>query len=567
MLILVSSLTIASLSTIALIGHLIDIPTLYTWSNINFMALKTAVSLLLLSIALLLLYFLDEPDFIKKREVLISSATCLVLFTLLILFWQMFERHFMLPIIVISVGLLTTGLLATALFFWQEVKRSNVLLDHLAHYDPITDLPNRNYFHEIFKRSLATATRNQNLLALLFLDLDYFKNINDSFGHHLGDLLLKEVGKLIRSVIRETDFLARLGGDEFVIIAESLNNINEAEKIAERILKLFKNPICIQDTDFKMSISIGIAVYPYAGNTIEKLLQNADQAMYQAKESGRNNFKIYTETSLEKLERSQILEQELRLAVERNELSLIYQPIFDLHSNTIVSVEALLRWHNKLLKDVAPNEFIPLAETTGLIVNIGEWVFKEACKQLSQWQTTFPALQLELTVNCSVFQFDQQQRFINYTKQIIQDYQLPSHKIILELTETGLMKQVNQAIEVLNELKNLGFSIAIDDFGSGYSSLNYLKSLPISILKIDQSFTKDLEHSVHTQEITKTIIQLAKILELNVIAEGVETEDQLQILKQYGCQYAQGFYFAKPMTASSCEQYLQLKMKEPKWPY
>lgn len=750
MIALLSSLITGLIGTSALIGYVMHIPTLYEWGTLNFMALDAAISFIVLSIALFCLLYINYREFLQRKEVKISATAFAISFTSLLLFWQAIDKYVLIPQIAISFGFLMTVLLATVLYFWQVVQKSNQLLaaevtklkqtednlrkkileidliyratsevaqvnnleaalqhcvdlicemtgwpighaylvneqqaylvssniwhtkytdesqpfkqitseikfylgaglpgsvwqtkkavwvedlsldksspraeasanlnihgavgfpifshnkviaileffshvpekfnkewmrifhvlslqvghvlerksaeeqlDKLAHYDPITQLPNRNYFHETFQRSLAKAIRNKELLAILFLDLDHFKNINDSLGHHLGDLLLKETGKLLKNAIRESDFIARIGGDEFIIIAESITTMDEASKIAERIIKTFYKPIRIHDTDFKVSISIGIAVYPFAGDTTEKLLQNADTAMYQAKAKGRHTFQFFTEELYKKLQRSVTIEQELRFAIEKNELYLVYQPIFDLTSNKIVSVEALLRWHNNLFQDVAPSEFIPIAEVTGLIVPIGEWVFKEACKQMAKWQPQFQTLQLELTVNCSALQLDQHQHFINYTKKIIEDYQLASNKVVLELTETGLMKQVEDAADVLSELKHLGFSIAIDDFGSGYSSLNYLKSLPISILKIDRTFTQDLEHNLNTQEITKAIIQLAKILHLDVVAEGVETESQFQKLKEFGCQYAQGYYFAKPMTAVDCEQFMKQSM-------
>ncbi len=437
----------------------------------------------------------------------------------------------------------------------SERKKAESRIHNLAYFDTLTGLPNRPMLDEHLKLALANAHRYGSRVALMFLDLDHFKTINDSLGHIAGDKLLKSTGMRIASCLREGDTLARLGGDEFVILLPSLpDNDTEAmgavTKVIEKISKAMAVPFNLEKYEAVVTPSIGVAIYPQDAQNPVDLIRNADAAMYHAKNSGRNNHQFYAvEMNLAAVRRLK-MDTELRRALNKQEFVLHYQPQVN-RQGKMVAVEALLRWHNSELDTLSPSQFIPLAEETGLIVPIGEWILNKACAQMKAWQTSglYPDLK-HICINISPRQFAQAD-FVSTLTNIIKRYELASNCVELELTEGILMHDTKDTMQKLETLKSLGFNISIDDFGTGYSSLAYLKNFPIDVLKIDQSFIRDITEQQHDSAISRAIIVMAKSLNLGVVAEGVETAQQLNFLKESGCEVYQGFYFGKPMTAEA----------------
>lgn len=418
-------------------------------------------------------------------------------------------------------------------------------LNHLAYYDKLTDLPNRRLFIDRLQQTMKEATRNEQLVAVLFIDIDHFKKINDSMGHEAGDILLKEAAQRLASCIRLSDTLARLGGDEFTLVLSSLQHANDAISVAENILQYFSNPFIIKSVELFISVSIGITLYPLDDNSADDLLRNADTAMYHAKQNGRNNFQFYSAEMTAQVEKRLKLEGELRDALLKNEFVLFYQPKIDAENNTIVGMEALIRWQHPRLNLIAPDYFITVAEETGLIIPIGKWVLEEACKQ-TQLLNASGIAPIHVSVNLSARQLEEP-GFVEMLEQILKDTQLNPVLLDLEITESMLMSDINSVIQILNELSVLGVSITVDDFGTGYSSLAYLKQFPISTLKIDRSFIRDTPENKDDMSITIAIINMASALGLQTVAEGVETKEQLDFLKQYKCNLFQGLYFSKPI--------------------
>jgi diguanylate cyclase (GGDEF)-like protein len=429
-------------------------------------------------------------------------------------------------------------------------------LEELAHFDMVTGLPNRAFFNENLRQRISKASRNNSQLALLYLDVDNFKNINDAYGHHYGDGLLKCVTETLRQCIRDCDYIARIGGDEFAVILDQIPSPEVASNFAARLLKAFDRPIIIQNIECKISMSIGIAIYPRAGTNQEELLSHADSAMYQAKSLGKNTFSFYTEALNEQNKRRFSIEKNLQTALLNNELSLLYQPQVSLKTNTICGVEALVRWHSKRLGQVPPDEFIQVAEDSGLIHEIGLWIFKTATEQLESWMQILPDKSpFIMHINCSSLQL-QDNRFIEYTKNYMLEHPNLKGRVGLEVTETTLMQHIESVAAQLNKLSQLGIQFAIDDFGTGYSSLSYLKQLPISTLKIDKSFVLDTPNDANDIAIVNAIVKLASALGLKTVAEGVETQAQQELLDKIGCRYAQGYLFAKPQTAEQVNQWI-----------
>lgn len=449
------------------------------------------------------------------------------------------------------------GKIIGAVLVFHDVSDKRSLLhqlSHLAHHDALTGLPNRLLFNDRLSQALAQAHRNKIMVAVFFLDLDRFKLINDTLGHALGDLLLQAVAVRLRECLREGDTVARQGGDEFLIIIPELKQTENAALVAEKILDNFSEPFLLEQHEVYISPSIGISIYPTGGNTIDTLVKNADIAMYYAKEQGGNNYQFFSQISrIPSFERLS-LENSLRKALEKEEFLIYYQPQVDLKSGRTIGMEALLRWNSPKNGLVSPAQFIPIAEETGLIVPIGEWVLRTACRQNQAWQKAgYPPL--KVSVNLSSRQF-RQPDFVSTISLILQESGLSPQWLELEITESIAMENVEFAISMLRELKEMGIHISIDDFGIGFSSLNYLRRLPIDTLKIDRSFIEDITPTLNKTELVTAIIQLAQNLNLNVIAEGVETQHQLDFLRQKGCDEMQGFLFSKPLPGKEFEALL-----------
>ncbi|GAB4356416.1 MAG: hypothetical protein Kow006_23530 [Gammaproteobacteria bacterium] len=430
-----------------------------------------------------------------------------------------------------------------------ERKESEERIARLAHYDALTNLPNRWLFQDRCQHALLRAAREGYQLALLFLDLDGFKDINDGLGHPVGDKVLQAIAERLLDALREEDTIARLGGDEFVVVIEDVGNARDVAVIADKLLKAVRDPIEIAEHCFHLSASIGISLFPADGVDTTTLVRNADAAMYRAKEQGRNNYQFYTsELTTSAFERV-LLENQLRHALENNELSLVYQPQFDLQSGNAVGIEALLRWHHPKFGNISPDRFIPTAERSGLILPIGEWVLENACRQARAW--TDAGLPIErLAINVSGAQI-QRSEFVEIVKRALSRTGFDASRLELEVTESFIMTQADQGIRTLEALRTLGVTLAIDDFGTGYSSLAYLKQLPIDRLKIDKSFVRDVPGDANDLAITRAVIALAKSLQLQVIAEGVETEQQQAFLVAEGCDEAQGYLFSRPVEAET----------------
>jgi diguanylate cyclase (GGDEF)-like protein/PAS domain S-box-containing protein len=430
-----------------------------------------------------------------------------------------------------------------------ERKRAEEAIIHQAYHDSLTDLPNRVLFKDRLTLALAHARRNKRLLAVMFLDLDRFKNINDTLGHERGDQFLKNIAERLKNLFREGDTIARLGGDEFALILPEINQMHDAVKIAQRIMETIKQPWSLANHEFHTTISIGIAVYPNDGEDVETLLKNSDIAMYRAKERGRDNYQFYNSTMSDKILEKLELENSLRQALEHQEFVLYYQPRVNINLGQIVCMEALIRWQKPDQGLIAPDKFIPLAEESGLILPIGEWVLKTACAQNKAWQEAGFS-NMCVAVNLSSRQF-QQQNLVKMIAQVLKETGLEARWLELEITEAAAMQDVDYTIKTLRSLGEMGVHIFIDDFGIGYSSLNYLKRLPINALKIDKSFVKDITTDANDAAIVSTIINLGQNLKLKVIAEGVETEKQLLFLKEQGCDEIQGYLISKPMPAAN----------------
>jgi diguanylate cyclase (GGDEF)-like protein/PAS domain S-box-containing protein len=425
-------------------------------------------------------------------------------------------------------------------------KRAEQELRYLANYDTLTGLPNRTLLGERLAHAMIRARRHGSKVAVLFLDLDRFKHVNDSMGHAAGDRLLKAAAARIQATVRDSDTVARLGGDEFTVVIEDLVDAAQAERVAGKLLEAFVAPLDIDGrTEVVISPSIGISIYPDHGQVPTDLLKYADTAMYQAKEKGRNTWQTYTEAMDAQARMRASMIAHLHKAIERGELSLVYQPKMSLVDGRITGVEALLRWRNPELGQVSPATFIPIAEETGLIVPIGEWVIREACVQVQRWMKA-GLNATTIAVNVSMLQL---LRGELYTKlrQLLEDFRVPAHRLELELTESMVMANAEQSISTLTQIKSLGVNLAIDDFGTGYSSLAYLKRLPIDTLKIDKEFVGDITTDPDDEAITATIITMAHSLGLDVVAEGVETQEQLDYLREQRCDEVQGHFVSPPI--------------------
>jgi diguanylate cyclase (GGDEF)-like protein len=443
----------------------------------------------------------------------------------------------------------------------EEVREREIAaerIEYLAYYDSLTALPNRSLFSKLLSQALVLARRYGTQLAVVFVDLDRFKNINDTLGHHAGDLLLQEMANRFKSCLRESDVVARLGGDEFVVLLPNLGGTSDVEVVARKLLHVASKSFTALGQEFHVTASIGVSTFPKDGENEPLLMTHADIAMYQAKEEGKNNFQFYSEKrnahSFERL----ALESSLRRALEHGEFELHYQPKIDLHSDRIVGTEALLRWVHPDLGMVAPAKFIPVAEETGLIVSIGKWVLRTACAQNVVWQKAgLP--HLSMAVNLSARQF-LDENLLHDVASILGETGMNPMLLELEITESMLMYNVDKAMAILQEFRNLGVRLAIDDFGTGYSSLSNLKRFPIDTIKVDRSFIRDLPGDPENRGITEAIIAMGRALSLTVVAEGVETKEQAEYLREHACDEFQGFYFSKAVTASKFAELLETDM-------
>lgn len=441
--------------------------------------------------------------------------------------------------------------------FFSLISDMTPRINYLATHDALTDLPNRSLFNAKFSKALNRAQHVNSILALLFLDLDHFKNINDTLGHDVGDHLLVKVVERIQGCLNSKDTLARIGGDEFTVILEDITHA-EIIEISNLICQSFTTPFNLGGHDIFITTSIGISVFPDDGTDMQVLLKNADMATYRAKERGRNTFEFYTSELHEKFLKKILIEANLRQALEKHELLLFYQPIMDVSSHAITSIEALLRWKHPELGIIAPDEFIPVAEESGLIVPMSEWVLRSVCKQYLQWQANpdFPQ-DIRIAINLSARQF-KAHNLTHMITSILAESGLSGECLTVELTESSIMQDVDHTAAVIHSLKDLGISISIDDFGTGYSSLNYLRRFPIDILKIDRSFITDVtDQSEDGAAIVTAIINLAHNLKIRVVAEGVEESYQYEFLKKKGCDAIQGYILSRPVPAEAVMVFLK----------
>lgn len=449
----------------------------------------------------------------------------------------------------------------------KRLSESERRLHRMAYFDSLTDLPNRQFFLEHLQMMVALVHRQKQKLAVLFLDLDGFKRINDTLGHHMGDLVLQATGERLRNSLRASDVLirtgvnedgislARLGGDEFTVLLSTIERNEDAAIVAERIRASLSETLFLNNNELYTTTSIGIAIYPEDGESAEELLKNADLAMYYAKRGGSNTYRYFTQKMTEAAQRRLSLENHLRKVIERNELTLNFQPLFNLSKGKLCGVEALLRWENHELGQLSPAEFIPVAEETGLIISIGEWVLRQACNQATKWINQGLPVN-RIAVNVSAVQL-LHKGFASQVANILAETGLDGHILELELTETALITDEDAVLDVLLALKKFGIQLAIDDFGMGYSSLSRLKNFPINRLKIDQSFINDVEQNAENGAITVAVIAMAESLSMKVTAEGVETDSQLAFLKEKRCTEAQGYLLCKPLPPVQIEEFLR----------
>lgn len=462
-------------------------------------------------------------------------------------FWRKNGTYFYVEYVITP--LVDRGVTTGAVVVFNDVTQQRELeqkLARMAHYDALTGLPNRISFLEKLSSAIDTARSNQRMLAICFIDVDNFKQINDSLGHTVGDEILKFIPKLLELELTKTDYLARLGGDEFAVILENVISIDYIKLTLQRFIKVLNKPIKIENHEIMATLSIGIATYPTAGDTANELIKNADIAMYKAKEFGKNTFVFFDDEISKQVKRLNELESEMRKAFEREEFSTVYQPLIESESKQLLGFEVLTRWRAASLGNISPLEFIPMVEKNGLIHPIGEWTLRRACHDYHEIVSIFNNKEIFLSVNISVLQLEND-KFLSTVKNILNDTGMNSNNIIFEITETELMQQPEHTIKLMDDFRKLGVRFALDDFGVNYSSMQYLKILPISLLKIDKTFIRDLTRNDNDVAIVKAIIQLAHGLGISTIAEGVETPGQYQLLKELGCEYIQGFYFAKPM--------------------
>jgi diguanylate cyclase (GGDEF)-like protein len=433
---------------------------------------------------------------------------------------------------------------------FKRLRTEQENLYNLSTKDPLTGLYNRNDLKSQVQRIIASAKRNNNHFAIIFLDLDNFKNINDSVGHHFGDIILTKVATVLRTAIRENDVPARIGGDEFLIVLPEIENERSVIEVVQRIKEQLSKPIIMENERYNVTVSMGVALYPKDGEDFNTLLKNADIAMYEAKELGKNNYQFFTNKLNKSVQEKIKMQSLLSDALQNNYFQLFYQPKVDIDTQTIVGCEALIRLVDPYEGVISPDRFIPLAEETGMIIPLGEWIIKEACEQIQKWQDT-PLKNIKLSINVSGLQLEDRNFFEMLQSNIAC---IESAKLDIELTESVLIQDFNDKITLLHKIKDLGVTLSLDDFGTGYSSLSYLRDIPFDTLKIDKSFIDSMEEN---KIFINMIIGIAEDLHLNVVAEGVETQAQLEYLKDMKCEMYQGYLCSKPLPAKEFETLFQ----------
>ena len=440
-----------------------------------------------------------------------------------------------------------------------QLREHRERLYHLVHHDALTNLPNRMLLQDRLSRMMMKAKRNNTYVAILFLDLDRFKKINETLGHDVGDKLLLEVSKRLENCVRKSDTVARLGGDEFGIILDDLRDVKFVAVVARKILQALSKPILIQEYELYATSSIGISLYPDDGEEEDELLRCADTALYRAKDAGKNNYQYYTSDMNTRAFEFLLMESGLRKALDNDELVVFYQPLINLENNKLTGMEALLRWQHPEKGMISPGDFIPLAEETGLIEPIGEWVLRAACIQNKKWQDAgYPPV--KVSVNMSARQFSKK-NVVEMIDNILKEIDLSPEYLGIEITESVIMQDVKSTISKLKKMNEMGISLSIDDFGTGYSSLSYLKLFPIDNLKIDRSFVFNITSDSTDAAIAASVILLAHSMNLKVVAEGVETKEQLEVLRQQGCDIVQGFLFSKPIAAEEFVPFFEPLLK------
>ncbi|PKH00435.1 EAL domain-containing protein [Paraglaciecola sp. MB-3u-78] len=429
-------------------------------------------------------------------------------------------------------------------------KENELRIYNLAHHDSLTQLYNRFSINSILQQTIISAERNKSLMSVVFIDMDRFKQINDTHGHKVGDVLLQQVAsRLSGTCKRKNDYIARIGGDEFLIILNDMQDVAFVALIAKAIVDVLSLPYFCEGQELRSSPSVGIAVYPNDGQSAEELVKNADAAMYHAKENGRRNYRFFTKELNKLVEEKNMLEKDLRQALDNNELELYYQPQIHLGDTLKFGVEALIRWRHAILGFVSPEKFIAIAEERGLIYELGGWVIETAFQQLINWSSV-SEIPIKMAINISAKQIEDK-RFVHDLRLLVDKYKIVPEMVELEITESIAMVNPQQSIKTLKEIRSLGFELAIDDFGTGYSSLSYIKNLPIQTLKLDRSFIDNLEEDIDNAKICKAAISLSHDLGLRFVAEGVETKGQAKYLTDNGCDVLQGYYFCRPVPASA----------------
>lgn len=452
------------------------------------------------------------------------------------------------------------GLVDVHIMMFQDITARTLneqRLIKLAKYDVLTGLSNRSKFHDFTEGKIAYCAHNDKKLALLFIDIDHFKNINDSMGHDAGDELLVSIAARLRSCIRETDLVARIGGDEFAITLLEMGSPNQVTKIVQHILKVLSKPFFVQSREINVSASIGISLYPESGSDIKTLTKTADTAVHQAKADGRNTYRFFSNEIQNRVIEQHTLELALKKALLNNEFFIHYQPLIDALSGRVVGLEALMRWQHEDWPNIGPHQFIPVAEECGLLPALGKWVLLNACRQAVIWlKDEAIVFDFPISVNLSPKQLNHSD-FVEALIDVLQETQIPPKNLVLELTETTVMQNPELAISILGKINSAGVKLAVDDFGTGYSSLNYLKQLPISKLKIDRSFVNDIGVDQNGEAIVKAILALAHSLNLEVVAEGVEEQFQVDFLRGHECEVLQGYFFSRPLAVDAISDLLR----------